>query len=98
MNKYKVYSEEIKNMPWEERPKDCDSVVWRSKLNPIVKRNPVKDIARIFNSAVVPWEDGTFIGVFRAETVHTLPHMRVGRSKDGINWVFEEKQLEMVDE
>ena len=98
MNKYKVYSEEIKNMPWEERPKDCDTVVWRSKLNPIVKRNPVKDIARIFNSAVVPWEDGTFIGVFRAETVHTLPHMRVGRSKDGINWVFEEKQLEMVDE
>lgn len=98
MNKYKIISDKIQNMPWEEKPKNEKAPVWRSKKNPIVKRNPVDGIARIFNSAVVPWKDGKFIGVFRAETVHTLPHLRVGRSDDGVDWVFEDKQLEMVDE
>ena len=98
MSKYKIISEQIDNMPWEDKPVGYEYPVWRSVHNPIVGRNPVKGIARIFNSAVVPWKNGTFIGVFRAETVHTLPHLRVGRSDDGIKWVFEEKQLEMVDE
>lgn len=98
MSKYKILSEPIQNIPWEDKPAGYGFPVWRSKLNPIVKRNPVKGIARIFNSAVVPWKDGTFIGVFRAETVNTLPHLRVGRSLDGIHWDFEEKRLEMVDE
>jgi beta-1,4-mannooligosaccharide/beta-1,4-mannosyl-N-acetylglucosamine phosphorylase len=46
----------------------------------------------------VPWKNNTFIGVFRAETVATLPHLRVGHSVDGIHWTFESKQLEMIDE
>jgi len=98
MSKYQIISEPIKNMPWQDREIGSKAPVWRYNGNPIVKRNPVEGIARIFNSAVVSWKDGTFIGVFRAETVATLPHLRVGRSHDGINWTFEDHQLQMVDE
>jgi beta-1,4-mannooligosaccharide/beta-1,4-mannosyl-N-acetylglucosamine phosphorylase len=98
MSKYLILSEPIKNMPWQDRELGSKAPVWRYAFNPIVKRNPVEGIARIFNSAVVSWKDGTFIGVFRAETVATLPHLRVGRSDDGIHWIFEDHQLQMVDE
>jgi beta-1,4-mannooligosaccharide/beta-1,4-mannosyl-N-acetylglucosamine phosphorylase len=98
MNSIKIIAKPLPNIPWQDRPQDAIGPVWRYADNPIVKRNPVDGIARIFNSAVVPWKDGTFIGVFRAETVATLPHLRVGRSQDGIHWTFETKQLEMVDE
>lgn len=98
MSKYKIIAEPITNMPWQDRQVDSNVPVWRYTENPIVKRNPIDGIARIFNSAVVPWENGTFIGVFRAETVATLPHLRVGRSLDGIHWTFENQQLQMIDE
>lgn len=98
MSKYQIIAEPIKNMPWQDREVGSTMPVWRYSDNPIVKRNPIDGIARIFNSAVVPWENGTFIGVFRAETVATLPHLRVGRSADGIHWQFESQQLQMIDE
>ena len=98
MTKYKIIAEPIAKMPWQDRPAGSNFPVWRYTDNPIVKRNPVDGIARIFNSAVVAWENGTFIGVFRAETVATLPHLRVGRSQDGIHWTFENQQLQMIDE
>jgi len=98
MSKYQIIAQPLEKMPWEDRPQGSNAPVWRSALNPIVHRNPIEGVARIFNSAVVPWKDGTFIGVFRAETVATLPHLRVGRSKDGIHWEFESQRLEMVDE
>jgi len=98
MSKYKIISEKIKNMPWEDRKEGSKEVIWRYSNNPIVDRNPIEGIARIFNSAVVAQEDGTFIGVFRAETVSTLPHLRVGHSQDGIHWTFEENPIEFVDE
>ena len=98
MSKYKIISDPVKNMPWQDREANSTMPVWRYLGNPIVKRNPIEGIARIFNSAIVTWENGTFIGVFRAETVATLPHLRVGRSQDGINWEFESHQLQMIDE
>ncbi len=98
MGKYKIVSEPITKMPWEDRPAQSKEVIWRYSNNPIVNRNPIEGIARIFNSAVVPWKDGTFIGVFRAETVSTLPHLRVGRSVDGIHWTFEEQPINFLDE
>jgi len=93
-----LLTDPIRNLPWEDRPAASNAPVWRYSQNPIVKRNPVEGIARIFNSAVVPWKNGGFIGVFRAETVATLPHLRVGRSDNGFDWRFENHQLEMVDE
>ncbi len=89
----------IKNvkMPWEDRPKGSNDVVWRYSKNPIIKRNPVPKIARIFNSAVMKYKDG-FVGVFRAETTATLPHLRMGYSKDGINWDIDSKPIDFIDE
>lgn len=95
--KYKFVGQNIKNMPWEEKPLGCKGPLWRYSNNPIIKRNPVEGIARIFNSAVV-YKDGEYIGVFRAENVSTLPNLRVGRSKDGINWEVEDKDIDFYDE
>ena len=59
--------------------------VWRYKENPIIGRNPVEGVARIFNSAVIPYE-GKFIGVFRGEQTNGIPYVYLGRSEDGIHW------------
>ncbi len=81
------------NIPWENRPEGSQAPMWRYSKNPIIHRNPINGVARIFNSAVVPFEGG-FIGVFRVETNSTLPHLRVGRSKNGIDWSFSEKPID----
>lgn len=93
----KIIAPAIKNMPWQE-PEAIhkDAPVWRYRENPIIGRNPVKGVARIFNSAVVPYEDG-FIGVFRGEQVNGVPYIYLGRSGDGIHWDFEEEKIRFVD-
>ena len=61
----------LPNIPWQEKPADykLSSPVWRYSENPVMGRNPTPEIARIFNSAVVPWEDG-YIAVLRGEQVN----------------------------
>jgi len=98
MSKYQVLSESTPNLPWQDAPNNLQGPIWRYSNNPIIERNPVPGIARIFNSAVVPWHDGGFIGVFRAETTATLPHLRVGRSADGINWTIADRPIDFKDE
>lgn len=95
--KYKVCGQKIKNMPWQEKPEGWELPLWRYNQNPIIKRNPIKGIARIFNSAVV-YKDGEYVGVFRAEDTSCLPHLRMGYSKDGINWKIDDHRINMVDE
>ena len=59
----------LPNIPWQEKPAsfvEGSAPVWRYTENPILGRNPTPEIARIFNSAVAPWEDG-FIAVLRGE-------------------------------
>lgn len=51
--------------------------MWRYKENPIIGRNPVEGVARIFNSAVIPYE-GKFIGVFRGEQTNGIPYVLPG--------------------
>ena len=87
--KYKIYSEMVDKIPYEERKEGSKEVCWRYSHNPIVKRNPIDGIARIFNSAVVPY-NGEFIGVFRVEDASSLPHLRLAHSKDGLNFTVEE--------
>lgn len=73
MNKYKMLSPKVPNVPWQERPAEfMGAPVWRYNENPIIGRNPVKGVARIFNSAVIPYEDG-FIGVFRGRADQRHP-------------------------
>ena len=98
MNKYKMISPAVPNMPWQEKPAELTGApLWRYDENPIIGRNPVDGVARIFNSAVIPYE-GKFIGVFRGEQVNGIPFIYLGRSEDAIHWNFEKEKINFVDE
>lgn len=98
MSQVKMISPVVKNVPWEEKPENLvGAPIWRYSQNPVIKRNPVEGVARIFNSAVIPYEDG-FIGVFRGEQVNGIPHIYLGRSKDGLNWDFDKEKIKFVNE
>ena len=97
MTKTKLLCEELHNIPWQDRPEGCTAPVWRYSENPVVPRNPVPGVARIFNSAVAPY-DGAFIGVFRGEQVNGIPYIYLGRSEDAIHWEFEQEKIPFVDE
>lgn len=86
--KIEIYGESLPNIPWEEQPTESNSVVWRSQQNPIIPRDATPNSNSIFNSAVVPFEDG-FAGVFRVDDRSRQMNIHVGRSKDGINWEIE---------
>ena len=98
MSNVKMISPIVKNVPWQDKPEGLTGApIWRYSQNPIIKRNPVEGVARIFNSAVIPYK-GEFIGVFRAEQVDGIPHIYLGRSKDAINWNFEKEKIKFVNE
>ena len=98
MSEVKIIGDAVKNMPWQEGPAEFSGApVWRYGENPIIGRNPVKEVARIFNSAVMPYGD-EFIGVFRGEQTNGIPYIYLGRSKDAIHWNFDENKIQFVDE
>ena len=72
------------NIPWENKPENQDSIVWRYSGNPIIKRNSLKTSNSIFNSAVVPYKNG-FAGVFRCDDQRRYMRIHSGFSDDGIN-------------
>ena len=89
----------LPNIPWQERPANDrhDAPVWRYTENPIIDRNPMPGIARIFNSAVCPYEGG-FVAVLRGEQVNGVPYIYLGWSRDGIHWEIEPEKIPFVDE
>lgn len=87
----------LANIPWQERPEGCTAPLWRYSGNPVTPRNPLPDVPRIFNSAVVPWEGG-FIGVFRGERRNGIPLLYLGRSADGLRWEFENSPIRFSGE
>lgn len=98
MSEFHFIDQGIANIPWQDKPETITGApVWRYSANPIIGRNPVDGVARIFNSAVIPYE-GAFIGVFRGEQVNGIPYIYLGRSEDGINWKFDSKKIPFVDE
>lgn len=98
MNKINMLTNNLPNIPWQDKTEETTNApVWRYKENPIIGRNPLKNVARIFNSAVVAYE-GQFIGVFRGEQVNGVPYIYMGYSKDGINWNYDEEKVHFVDE
>ena len=99
MSEVKMLTAPVPNVPWQERPAGefNGAPIWRYSENPIIGRNPLKGVARIFNSAVMPYEDG-FIGVFRGEQTNGIPYIYLGRSEDAIHWSFEENKIPFVDE
>ena len=88
----------VPNMPWQELEGSiADIPIWRYRENPVIRRNPLKNVARIFNSAVIPYE-GKFVGVFRGEQKDGIPFVYFGRSEDGIHWNFDQEKVPFVDE
>ena len=97
--KYQILgSPAVPNMPWQDKSGKMGEIpVWRYTDNPIIERNPIPGVARIFNSAVMPYEDG-YIGVFRAEQTDGIPYIYLGRSKDGLSWTFDPEKITFRDE
>ena len=56
MSEVKMLTAPVPNVPWQERPQGPQNgaPIWRYSENPIIGRNPLKGVARIFNSAVMP--------------------------------------------
>ena len=96
MSNIKIIGDSLPNIPWQDKPENCCTPVWRYSENPIIDRNPLPNVARIFNSAVLPYGDG-FIGVFRGEQRDGIPHIYLGRSKDAVHWEFESERIQFTD-
>ena len=93
--KIKIEGQALPNMPWEDRPAGCKDVMWRYSANPIIGRDALSTSNSIFNSAVVPFEDG-YAGVFRCDDTNRRMRLHVGFSKDGLNWDIEEEEIKLV--
>ena len=98
MGKYEMITPAVPNMPWQEKPENLTGApVWRYTENPIIDRNPLPNVARIFNSAVMPYGD-KFVGVFRGEQKNGLPHIYLGFSEDGLHWEYQKEKIKFIDE
>lgn len=97
--KYKIIDKtKISNIPWQDRMGQSDNYpLWRYTKNPIISRNPSKNIARVFNSAVLPY-NSEFIAALRGEETNNIPCIYIGHSVDGISWKIEKERVKFVDE
>ena len=93
MNTKIINQNPLPDMPWQDRPEDCKTVLWRYEGNPIIKRDHLKISNSIFNSAVVPFGD-TFAGVFRVDDTCRVPRIHAGFSADGIHWNISETPIQ----
>ncbi|MGE5861436.1 MAG: glycosylase, partial [Ignavibacteria bacterium] len=84
MNKT-IIGEALPSIPWEEKPSGSNDVLWRYSKNPIIGWNPIPKAARIYNSAVAPFNSG-FAGVFRADQKNGRATLFSGKSMDALNW------------
>ena len=91
-NEQTIIGSSLPNIPWEERPPGHENVLWRSARNPIIPHDHIPSSNSIFNSAVVPFEDG-FAGVFRCDSKTRQMQMHSGRSADGVNWTIDNERL-----
>jgi beta-1,4-mannooligosaccharide/beta-1,4-mannosyl-N-acetylglucosamine phosphorylase len=85
----------LPNVPWQDRPAGCSSVIWRYDKNPVIPRDLIPRANSIFNSAVVPFND-VFAGVFRVDDTARNMRIHSGRSKDGFNFEIETQPIQFV--
>ncbi|MDD5688287.1 MAG: glycoside hydrolase family 130 protein [Elusimicrobia bacterium] len=93
--KQTIIGPSLPNIPWEEKPKSCKDVVWRSTLNPIITRDAVPRASTIFNSAVIPYK-GAFAGVFRCDSKSYEECLHFGKSKDGFKWDINPEPIKLI--
>lgn len=92
-----IAGEPLPNIPWMEKPKNCNNVMWRYDRNPIISRDAIPSSNSIFNSAVVPFNGG-FAGVFRCDDKTRTQRLHAGFSADGIRWDIKEEPIQFVCE
>lgn len=97
MSRVKIIGRDMSNVPWQEMPENCQDVIWRHEQNPVIGWNHTPHAARIYNSAVVPYEKG-FKGIFRVDHKDGIPHLHVGSSVDGYHWDIADERIEWKDE
>jgi len=85
----------LPNIPWQDKLPTCAEVMWRYSQNPIIPRNLIPCSNSIFNSAVVPFEEG-FAGVFRCDDKRREMRIHSGKSADGINWQIETEPINFI--
>lgn len=84
----KIIGKALPNIPWEDKPQGCNEPMWRYSQNPVIERDAIPTSNSIFNSAVVPYQDG-FAGVFRCDDKCRRMNIHTGFSKDGFHWDIE---------
>jgi len=92
-----IIGDNLPNIPWEERPKNCNDLVWRYSGNPVIDWNPVPKASRVFNSAIIPFGN-KFAGVFRADQKNGRATLFAGQSKDGIKIDLNPDPIEWINE
>ena len=90
--KNKIIGSHLQNIPWENKPDGCRDVIWRHSKNPIIPRDLISSSNSIFNSAVVPFQNG-FAGVFRCDDKCRRMNVHAGFSKDGVNWEIKDEPI-----
>ncbi len=85
----------MNTIPWQDRPAGTNDVVWRYSQNPIIPRDLIPSSNSIFNSAVVPFQDG-YAGVFRCDNKKREMNIHRGRSADGVNWQIDDPPIEWL--
>lgn len=87
----------VPQLPWQDRPKNASELpLWRYDGNPVIGRHPQTGIARVFNSAVLPYQGG-FIASIRGERTNGIPLIFLARSKDGLSWEIEKEPIDLRD-
>lgn len=84
----------MSSIPWQDRPENSNDVMWRYSENPIIDRYAIPSSNSIFNSAVVPFEDG-YAGVFRCDNKAVQMNIFAGFSKNGIDWDINHEPIVM---
>ena len=93
----KIVGNVLENIPWEEKPVGSEEIIWRYSGNPIFDWNPIPKAARVYNSAIVPFND-EFAGVFRADQKNGRATLFSGKSMDGLKIDLSPDPIEWIDE
>lgn len=83
-------------IPWQERPKNTNALMWRYTENPIIPRDAIPSSNSVFNSAVIPFAEG-FAGVFRCDNKAVQMNIFAGFSKDAINWTINHDPIDFKE-
>ena len=89
-----ISTKDVFSFPWQDRANDSDEIMWRYSNNPIIGRYDIPSSNSIFNSAVVPYNNG-YAGVFRCDNKAVQMDIFAGFSKDGISWEINHDPIKM---